>query len=159
MIQLVHVDLGTSNINDVFGCKYWLTIIDDYSRMSWVMLLKNKFEVFTALKQWIVWAENQKNLKVKEIQSDKGGEIFNNESVKYFASKGIHHYKTVTDTPEQDGVVERFMCVLGEGTRALLAASGLPGNMWGFAMHVVSYVRNRMIHTKHKEDSLGSILW
>ena len=151
ILELVHVDLGESNILEVFGCKYWFTIIDDYSRMSWVILMKHKNEAFEALREWITWAEKQKDLKVKAIQSDKGGEIFNKESVNYFASRGIHHYKTVTNTPEQDGVVECFMRVLGEGTRALLAASGLPQNMWGFAMRVVSYVRNRMIHTKHKK--------
>ena len=100
--------MGESNIHDIFGCKYWFTIIDDYSCMSWVILLKHKNEAFEALKQWILWAEKQKDMKVKEIQSDKGGEIFNNESVSYFASRGIHHYKTVTDTPEQDGVVEWY---------------------------------------------------
>ena len=151
LLQLVHVDLAESNVRDIFGCKYWFSIIDDYSRMSWVILLKHKDEAFEALREWITWAENQKDMQVKGIQSDKGGEIFNTESVNYFASKGIHHYKTVTDTPEQDGVAECYMRVLGEGTRSLLAASGLPMEMWGFAMHVVSYVRNRLIHTKHKK--------
>ena len=66
LLQLVHVDLAESNVRDIFGCKYWFSIIDDYSRMSWVILLKHKDEAFEALREWITWAKIKKTCKSKE---------------------------------------------------------------------------------------------
>jgi hypothetical protein len=46
-LQLVHNDLVWSTFFSFFsGCKYVLTLIDEFSRHTWVYLLKIKIEVF-----------------------------------------------------------------------------------------------------------------
>ena len=75
-LQLVHMDLcGPSITKAPSGESYFMLIIDDFSRMTWVAFLKykskelNKFKIFKAL------AENQIGCKLKCIRSDRGGEF------------------------------------------------------------------------------------
>jgi hypothetical protein len=50
---------------------------------------------------------------------------------------------TVHDTPEYNGVAERFNRTAIEKVRALLHDSGLPLFLWGEALHHVVYLKNR----------------
>lgn len=49
-------------------------LIDDFTRATWIMFLKEKSEVFKHYKKFKAQVENQKDLKVKCLRSDKGGE-------------------------------------------------------------------------------------
>jgi len=40
------------------GNKNMMTFIDDYTRMCWVYLLKNKSDAFQAFKNFHTWIEN-----------------------------------------------------------------------------------------------------
>ena len=52
--------------------KYFLTIVDDYSRYTWVVLLKYKSEVKTHVQNFIALIENQFDSKIKCIRSNNG---------------------------------------------------------------------------------------
>jgi len=44
--DLIHVDMwGPYSFTSIHGHKYFLTIVDDYSRYTWVFPLKQKSEV------------------------------------------------------------------------------------------------------------------
>ena len=61
-----HFDLwGTEQVNSLGWCRYFLTFIDDFSRMVWVFALKSKDEVIEKFKNWKIFVENQTGLKVK----------------------------------------------------------------------------------------------
>jgi len=50
-LELVHTDVcGPMNLSSVGGNKYFLTFIDDFSRKTWIYLLKSKDEVFHRFK-------------------------------------------------------------------------------------------------------------
>ena len=52
-LMLVHVDIcGPMQISSLNGCKYFLIFVYDYSRMTWVHYLKEKFEAFSCFKQF-----------------------------------------------------------------------------------------------------------
>lgn len=57
--------------------KYFLSIIDDYSRRVSVYPMKLKSEVFDLIKNHILRAEKFLNLKVKSFRSDNGKEFDN----------------------------------------------------------------------------------
>ena len=44
-------------MNSLGGCRYFLSFIDDYSRMVWVYVLKNKNEVLERFKRWKILVE------------------------------------------------------------------------------------------------------
>ena len=62
---------GLANTQMRGGKKYFLSLIDDYSRKVWVYLLKYKDETFNAFKTWKNLIENQYNKRVKILRTDK----------------------------------------------------------------------------------------
>ena len=52
--ELIHFDIwGPISTASIHGHRYFLTILDDYSRFLWVILLKTKAEVFLQVKNFI----------------------------------------------------------------------------------------------------------
>ena len=50
-------------------------LVDDFSKKSWVMLLKNKAEARDRLKEWKALVENERGLKLGRLRTDNGGEF------------------------------------------------------------------------------------
>jgi len=125
------------------GYKYFLTIVDDYSRATWTHLLKTKSSAFTVLKYFLVMVERQFNVKVKRIRSDNTLEFGgSNLSAEFFASQGIVHQTICVHTPQQNSVVERKHKNLVEVSRALLHQSKLPISYWGECVLTATYLIN-----------------
>jgi len=61
------------------GHRYFLIVVDDHSRMTWLFLMKCKSEVFATLKCFFTLVQNQFNKSVKRVRSDNGTEFFNRE--------------------------------------------------------------------------------
>nr|GEW73454.1 putative ribonuclease H-like domain-containing protein [Tanacetum cinerariifolium] len=61
------------------GCSRHMTVTDDFSRFTWTFFLKSKDETSGILKKFITEIENLKDLKVKIIRCDNGGEFRNKE--------------------------------------------------------------------------------
>ena len=73
-LQLVHMDLcGPSRQEGTWKENYFMLIIDDYSRLTWVAFLKEKAEAFERFKIFKSLTENQTGNKLKEVRSDRGG--------------------------------------------------------------------------------------
>ena len=52
-LEYIHSDLwGPAQVNSLGRCRYFLTFIDDFSRMVWVFALKSKDEVLGKFKNW-----------------------------------------------------------------------------------------------------------
>jgi hypothetical protein len=107
-LQLVHMDLcGPSRKEGTRKENYFMLIIDDYSRLTWVSFLKEKSEAFEKLKVFKALTENQTGKRLKAVRSDRGGE-FSSGNFKEFCDKhGIKREYTIPRTPQQNGVVER----------------------------------------------------
>nr|XP_009774503.1 PREDICTED: uncharacterized protein LOC104224521 [Nicotiana sylvestris] len=76
VFELIHVDIwGPYNSATYDGFRYFLTIVDDFSRGTWTYLLTNKSNAFTILKGFLAMVERQFNSKVKTIRSDNAFEL------------------------------------------------------------------------------------
>ena len=103
--ELIHCDLwGPFSIPTIDHCKYFLTIVDDYSRCTWVYLLKHKSQTQTVLEQFCIMVETQFSKKIKTLRSDNGTEFLMKD---FFAKKGILHHLSCVETPQQNAIVER----------------------------------------------------
>ena len=107
-LELLHMDLfGPSRIKSFGGNYYALVIVDDFSRYTWTLFLTIKSEAFKEFKKFAVLVQNEKDLKIKAIRSDHGGE-FQKELFENFCEEhGISHNFSAPRTPQQNGVVER----------------------------------------------------
>jgi transposase InsO family protein len=76
ILQLIHCDIwGPFSSASSNGSKFFLTIVDDFSRFTWVYLMHNKSQTRTFLQSFILLVENQFNLKLKCLRSDNGSEF------------------------------------------------------------------------------------
>ncbi|CAL9026746.1 unnamed protein product [Prunus brigantina] len=71
-LELVHVDLcGPMRNESVARNRYFMLIIDDFTRMIWVYFLRNKSEAFSCFKKFKSMTELQTGHQVKCIRSDE----------------------------------------------------------------------------------------
>ena len=88
----IHSDLWEpSRVPSIGGARYFLTLIDDYSRKVWIYFLKNKSDTFLKFKEWKILVETQTGRKVKKLRTDNGLEFLSND-FNSFLSKGRHSY-------------------------------------------------------------------
>jgi hypothetical protein len=147
-LDYLHADCwGPSQVPSLGGARYFLSIIDDYSRMVWVFLMKHKSESFQKFKKWKVLIENQSGRKIKKLRTDNGVEFCSHEFDLFWRQEGIARHHTVRHTPQQNGVVERMNRTLLERTRCLLSNSGLDKCYWAEAVNTVCYLVNRSPHS------------
>ena len=99
-LELVHSDVcGPMKTITEGGNRYFLTFIDDYSRMTWVYFLRQKSDVFTVFKKFQAMVERQSDLKIKKLRPDRGGEYTSNEFGDFCADIGLERQLTVSYTP------------------------------------------------------------
>ncbi|GJY21175.1 retrovirus-related pol polyprotein from transposon TNT 1-94 [Tanacetum coccineum] len=144
VIDYVHSDLwGPSQVESLGGKRYFLSIVDDYSRRVWVYILRFKHEAFGKFKEWKQLVENQTGRTVKKLRTDNGLEFCNREFEQLCIESGIARHLTVAGTPQQNGVAERMNRTLMDKVRCLLIQSGLPKTFWAEATCTAAYLINR----------------
>ena len=74
---------------------YFLTFIDDFSRMCWVYFLKHKDEAFQFFKEFKEMAENECEHKIKCVRSDRGGEYAFADFTDFCKQNGIKRQYTI----------------------------------------------------------------
>ena len=140
--DLVHCDLwGPFSIATIDNCKYFLTIVDDCSRTTWVYLLKHKSQTQTVLEQFYNLVETLFGRRIKVVRTDNGTEFFMKD---FFAQKGILHQLSCVETPQQNAIVERKHQHILNVARSLMFQSKLPLYLWGHSVLTAVYLINRI---------------
>jgi hypothetical protein len=110
---------------DSFGHKkYYVSFIDDYSKFTWLYLLRSKSEVVKYFLEFQRLVECRFNQKIIDVQSDWGGKYEKLNS--FFYNIGIVHRVSCPHTHQQNGVVERKHRHIVEMGLALLAHASMP---------------------------------
>ena len=126
-LELIHMDIcGSITLSTLGGSRYFLLIIDDFSRLTWVAMLQCKSDAFEAFKRFKNLAETEKGMKIKTLRSNRGGEFTSDEFTNYCLKNGIKRQLTAPYSPQQNGVVERKNRVVVSLVRAMLKAKNLP---------------------------------
>lgn len=77
----------------------FITIVDDYSKMTWIYLIKHNSEFIHVFIQFVTFIEKQLGKNVKGVRTDNAQELINGEAVQYYIQKGMKHESSCTDTP------------------------------------------------------------
>lgn len=151
-LELLFADVwGPCRVEGRGGERYFLSIIDDFSRRVSVYPMKLKSQVFDIVKLHITRAETYLGRKVKCFRTDNGKEFANEAFREFFDSKGIKHEFSNPYTPQQNGTVERFMQTAVNGIRTLLCDSKMNPNFWPEALKYFVYTWNRVCPKKLKK--------
>lgn len=130
--ELIHCDLwGRFSVPSLSGAHYFLTIVDDFSRCTWVYLMRHKSETKFHLQSFFAMVSTQYQSQVKQIRSDQGQEFFHHNLQHFFREHGILHQQSCVQTLQQNGVVERKHRHLLDVARALRFQANLPLTFWG----------------------------
>ncbi|KAL0404272.1 UNVERIFIED_CONTAM: Transposon Ty2-B Gag-Pol polyprotein [Sesamum radiatum] len=90
LLDLGHTDVcGPLSIPARGGFSYFITFTDDHSRYGYVYLIRYKSKAFGRFKEYRLKVENQTNLKIKALRSDRGGEYLSGEFIDYLKENGI----------------------------------------------------------------------
>ena len=79
------------------GHRWFVTFIDDFSRATWVYLMKDKSEVFSVFRNFHKMICTQFGATVKLFCSDNGGEYIDSGLRQYFSTHGIMHQTSCTN--------------------------------------------------------------
>ncbi|KAH9762165.1 hypothetical protein KPL70_000710 [Citrus sinensis] len=134
---------GPTQVPSLSGGRYFMSVIDDYSRKVWIYILKTKDQALEKFKIWKTLVETQSSFKVKCLRTDNGLEFCNKEFEQCCQEWGVRRHKTIRFTPQQNGLAERMNRTLIDKTRCLLINSKLPRSLWAEAVSTASYMVNK----------------
>ncbi|XP_019155956.1 PREDICTED: uncharacterized protein LOC109152764 [Ipomoea nil] len=140
--ELIHLDIwGPFPVCSLQGQHYFLTIVDDYSRFTWLHLMRHKSEARPLIKAFYNYVVTQFSTKIKVIRSDNGAEF---NMTEFYAEKGILHQKSCVNTPQQNAIAERKHQHVLNVARALRFQAALPLQFWGHCVLHATYLINRL---------------
>jgi hypothetical protein len=103
----IHSDLwGKSPVESKGGKNYMNTYINDKTRLTHVCFLWTKDEQPDAYKAYEAWMENHLGVRIKVLNTDRGGEYLSSDFVAYLKSRGTLQKLSVHDTHVESGVTE-----------------------------------------------------
>ncbi|CAI7763053.1 unnamed protein product, partial [Closterium sp. NIES-54] len=128
------------------GERYFLTVVDNWSRLMWAYPLNQKDHAASTIREdWLPFVEKQAECVVKQIRTDRGGEFLGAEMTAWLKKQGIQRELTTAYTPQSNGVAERANRTILETARALLIESGVGNSMLPHAVRHATMARNRVL--------------
>ena len=103
--SLLHMDIwGPFKVPTLHNHRYFLTIVDDYSRHTWIIFLKHKSQTQQRVEAFLSMIYTEFKAKVQVLRTDNGTEFFMHS---LFEHHGIIHQTSCVETPQQYRRVER----------------------------------------------------
>jgi transposase InsO family protein len=107
-LELIHADLcGPITPATPGGKRYFLLMVDDFSRYMWLVLLSTKDEAEAAIRRIKAAAEVQSGCTLRTLRTDRGGEFTSRSFEEFCADRGVQRHLSAPYTPQHNGVVER----------------------------------------------------
>ncbi|KZV36180.1 hypothetical protein F511_26362, partial [Dorcoceras hygrometricum] len=126
--ELLHIDIwGPFSQVYVDGYRFFLTIVDDHTRFTWVYMLHSKSEVSSIFPTFCQMIHTRFGANIKSVRSDNAPEL---GFINLFNELGIIHNHSCVECPQQNSVVERKHQHILNVARALMFQSHLPIAYW-----------------------------
>ena len=89
-LELVYMDIcGPITPSTLGGSRYYLLIVDDFSHLMWVSMLKLKSDALGEFQRFKTLAEAEKGTRILCLRSDRGGEFTSTEFNEFCILHGI----------------------------------------------------------------------
>ncbi|CAI5939594.1 unnamed protein product [Closterium sp. NIES-64] len=164
-LQMLHMDVwGPAGVRGQGHERYFLLVVDDYSRYTTVFPLRSKGDVTEVLIDWIRAARLQlrrssgSDFPVLRLHSDRGGEFSSGLLRAYCRARGIRQTFTLPDSPQQNGIVERRIGMVMDVARTSMMHAAAPHFLWPFAVRYAAHQINLHPRVSRPETS-PALLW
>ena len=99
-LKLLHIDLmGPTRVQSLGGKKYILVVVDDFTRYTWVVLLRDKAEAPEKMIHLCKKLQVEKDTLIAKIRSDHGREFENTKLVTFCNDQGTYQEFSSPKTP------------------------------------------------------------
>ncbi|CAI7782155.1 unnamed protein product, partial [Closterium sp. NIES-53] len=113
-LQTLHLDVwGPARVRGQGHERYFLLVVDNYTRYTTVFPLQRKADIPDVLIPWIratrlqLRERFQSDFPVLRLHSDRGGEFSSDLLAAFCAERGIRQTFTLPASPQQNGVAQR----------------------------------------------------
>ncbi|CAI7784148.1 unnamed protein product [Closterium sp. NIES-54] len=145
----LHMDVwGPARVSGQSRERYFLLVVDDYTRYTMVFPLRSKGQVVDVLIPWIYTVRLQlserfgQDLPVLRLHSDIGGEFSSDLLQDFCPGEGITQSFTLLDSPQQNGIAERRIGLVMEVARTSMIHAAAPHFLWPFAARYAAHQLN-----------------
>ncbi|CAI7849129.1 unnamed protein product [Closterium sp. NIES-53] len=148
-LQILHMDVwGPARVRGQGHERYFLLVVDDYSRYTTVFPLRSKGEVPVVL---IAWIRNARfhlsesfglDLPILRLHSDRGGEFCSDLLRAFCRADGIRQTFTLPAFPQQNGIAERRIGMVMDVARTSMIHAAAPHFLWPFAVQYAAHQIN-----------------
>ncbi|CAI7895431.1 unnamed protein product [Closterium sp. NIES-53] len=141
-LHTLHMDVwGTSPVGGTDQERYFLLVIDDYTRYSTDFPLRRKAD----------------DLPVLRLHSDRGREFSSGLFEEFCRDEGIRQTFTLPASPQQNGIAERHIGLIMEVACTSMIHAAAPHFLWLFA---VKYAAHQLNHWPRVfEPEISPTLW
>ncbi|CAI7853839.1 unnamed protein product, partial [Closterium sp. NIES-54] len=164
-LQTLHMDVwGPARVLGQGHERYFLLVVDDYSRYTTVFPLRSKGDVTEVLIDWNRAARLQlrrsfgSEFLVLRLHSDRGGEFSSGLLRAYCCARGIRQTFTLPDSPQQNGIAERRIGMVMDVARTSMMHAAAPHFLWPFAVRYAAHQINLQPRVSMPETS-PALLW
>ncbi|CAI7929686.1 unnamed protein product [Closterium sp. NIES-54] len=148
-LQTLHMDVwGPARVRGQGHERYFLLVVDDYSRYTTVFPLRSKGDVTEVLINWIRAARLQlresfsSDFPVLRLHSDRGGEFSSARLGAFCRARGIRQTFTLPASPRQNGIAERRIGMVMDIARTSMIHAAAPHFLWPFAVQYAAHQLN-----------------
>ncbi|CAI7773853.1 unnamed protein product [Closterium sp. NIES-54] len=148
-LQTLHMDVwGPARVRGKGHERYFLLVVDDYSRYTTVFPLRSKGEVPEVLIDWIRGTRCQlsesfgSDLPVLRLHSDRGGEFSSDLLRAFCRAEGIRQTFMLLASPQQNGIAERRIGMVMDVARMSMIHAAAPHFVWPFVVQYAAHQIN-----------------
>jgi Integrase core domain len=95
---------GPTRVQSIHRNSYYISFTDAKSHRSQIYFMKNKSQALQKFKYYKSFMETQKNIKLKILRTDNGGEYLSEDFKHYCKEAGIRLQYTTPDSPVQNRI-------------------------------------------------------
>ncbi|CAI7767706.1 unnamed protein product [Closterium sp. NIES-53] len=148
-LQTLHMDVwGPAPVGGTDQERYFLLVVNDYTRYTTVFPLRRKADVSGVLIPWIRATRRQlcerfrRDFPVLRLHSDRGGEFSYDLFAEFCQDEGICQSFTLPVAPQQNGIAERRIGLIMEVARTSMIHAAAPHFQWPFAVRYAAHQLN-----------------
>ena len=114
--------------------------MNNYICYVWVKAISTKSEAINAFTQFYLEIETQFGVKIKQVQSDNGGEYSGQPFQSFMDSKAVFWEPIIAYNPHENGVSEQQNWTLMNYICMMFADSDLPISLWNELLETAAYL-------------------
>ncbi|CAI7771118.1 unnamed protein product [Closterium sp. NIES-53] len=148
-LHTLHMNMwGPARVTGQGRERYFLLVVNDYTRYTTVFPLRSKGQVFDVLIPWIravrlkLRERFRQDHPVQRLHSDRGGEFSSGLLRDFCRREGILQSFTLPDSLQQNGIAERCIGLVMEVARTSMIHAAAPHFLWSFAVWYAAHELN-----------------